>query len=78
MNRVESPCTPVAVRAIAATVAMVLAAAVAVLVVLRVERVLIWLLVSLFLTTSLWPLVGGAHRGPRPGSALGWDRSAIG
>jgi len=62
MNRVDSPCTPVPVRAIAATIAMVLAAAVAVLVVLRVERVLIWLLVSVFLTTALWPLVGVVER----------------
>ena len=74
MNRVDSPRTPVPVRAIAATIAMVLAAAVAVLVVLRVERVLIWLLVSVFLTTALWPLVGVVERrtkAPRSVAILG-------
>jgi len=74
MSRVDSPRTPVPVRAIAATIAMVLAAAVAVLVVLRVERVLIWLLVSVFLTTALWPLVGVVERrtkAPRSVAILG-------
>jgi len=74
MNRVDSPRTPVPVRAIAATIAMVLAAAVAVLVVLRVEHVLIWLLVSVFLTTALWPLVGVVERrtkAPRSVAILG-------
>ncbi len=74
MNRVDSPRTPVPVRAIAAAIAMVLVAAAAVLVVLRVERVLIWLLVSVFLTTALWPLVGVVQqrtRAPRSVAILG-------
>lgn len=62
--------TPVPVRIIAATIGMVLLTAVAVLVVLRVERVLIWLLVSLFLTTALWPLVAFVQRRGRMSRSL--------
>lgn len=55
--------TPVPVRAIAATIGMVLLTVIAILIVTRVERVLVWLLISVFLTTALWPLVGLAqHR----------------
>src|SRR4051794_598504 len=54
---------PVPVRTIAATIGMVLATVIGVLIVMRVERVLIWLAVSAFLTTALWPLVALAqHR----------------
>jgi predicted PurR-regulated permease PerM len=52
----------VPVRTIAAAIAMVLATAVAVLFVMKVERILIWLAVSVFLATALWPLVGLAER----------------
>jgi predicted PurR-regulated permease PerM len=52
----------VPVRTIAATIGMVLLTVVAVLIVMRVERILIWLAVSVFLTTALWPLVGLAQR----------------
>jgi predicted PurR-regulated permease PerM len=56
---------PVPVRTIAATIGMVLATVVAVLVVMRVERVLVWLAVSLFLTTALWPVVAFVQRRTR-------------
>ena len=56
---------PVPVRTLAAGIGMVLATVVAVLVVVRVERVLVWLVVSLFLTTALWPLVGLVQRRAR-------------
>ena len=52
----------VPVRTIAATIGMVLATLVAVLFVMKVERILVWLVVALFLATALWPLVGLAQR----------------
>lgn len=57
-----APRPPVPVRAIAATIGMVLLTVVAVVVLLRVERVLVWLLVSAFLATALWPLVALVQR----------------
>ena len=59
---VTSARPPVPVRTIATAIGMVLLTVVAVLVVLRVERVIVWLLVSVFLTTALWPLVGAVQR----------------
>ncbi|MCW2585040.1 MAG: family transporter [Frankiales bacterium] len=49
---------PVPVRTIAATIAMVLATVVAVVFVMQVQRVLVWLVVSAFLATCVWPVVG--------------------
>lgn len=56
------PAERVPVRTIAATIGMVLATFVVVLFVMKVERILVWLAVSLFLATALWPLVGLAER----------------
>jgi predicted PurR-regulated permease PerM len=57
-----APQQPVPVRTILTTIGLVLATAVAVLFVMKVERILIWLIVSLFLATALWPLVDIAER----------------
>ncbi|HEY2207442.1 MAG TPA: AI-2E family transporter [Pseudonocardia sp.] len=45
-----------------ATIGQVLATAVAVLFVIRVERVLVWMLVALFFTVALYPVVGWVER----------------
>jgi predicted PurR-regulated permease PerM len=55
----------VPVRTIATTIAMVLATVVAILFLQKVERILVWLLVSVFLATALWPLVGLVERRTR-------------
>ncbi len=52
----------VPVRTILATIGLVLATVVAVEVVIQVARILVWLVVSLFLATALWPVVGVAQR----------------
>jgi predicted PurR-regulated permease PerM len=68
-----APLSPVPVRTILATIGLVLATAVAVLFVMKVEKVIVWLLVSLFLTTALWPLVDLAQRrlrAPRSAAVL--------
>ena len=55
----------VPVRTIAAALGMTLATVVAVLLVLKVERILVWLAVSAFLATAMWPLVGALERRTR-------------
>jgi predicted PurR-regulated permease PerM len=62
---VTSSRSPVPVRTIAATIAMVLATFIAVLVVQRVHRVLAWLIVSAFLATAVWPAVDLVQRRTR-------------
>lgn len=65
---------PAPVRVIAVAIGMVLLTVVAVLIVTRVERVIIWLLVSVFLATALWPLVAFVQRRthvPRSVAVLG-------
>ncbi|MCW2777307.1 MAG: hypothetical protein JWN17_1032 [Frankiales bacterium] len=52
----------VPVRTLAVGIGMVLATVVGVLVLVRVERVLVWLAVSAFLATALWPLVAVVQR----------------
>ena len=52
----------VPVRTILTTIGLVAAAAVAVLFVMRVERVLIWMLVALFFAVALYPLVDWVQR----------------
>ena len=53
---------PVPVRAIATAPGLALLTVVGVLIVMRVERVPIWLAISAFLTTALWPVVAFAQR----------------
>jgi predicted PurR-regulated permease PerM len=48
----------VPVRTILATIGLILATIVAVLFVMRVEQVLVWMLIALFFTVALFPLVG--------------------
>ncbi|MCW2674390.1 MAG: putative PurR-regulated permease PerM [Frankiales bacterium] len=60
-----APGAPVPVRTILATIGFVLLTYVAVLAVMKVERVIVWLVVSLFLATALWPLVGLIERHAR-------------
>ena len=55
----------VPVRTIAAALGMTLGTVVAVLLVLKVERILVWLAVSAFLATAMWPLVGALERRTR-------------
>jgi predicted PurR-regulated permease PerM len=52
----------VPVRTILTIIGLVLATAVAVLFVMAVERVLIWMVVALFFTVALYPLVGWLQR----------------
>jgi predicted PurR-regulated permease PerM len=52
----------VPVRAIAATIAMVLATALALLLLYEVRRILVWLVVAAFFTIALYPLVGWVER----------------
>ena len=52
----------VPVRTILATIGLVLATVVAVVIVMKVAKVLVWLGVSAFLATALWPLVDLAER----------------
>jgi predicted PurR-regulated permease PerM len=54
--------SPVPVRTIAATIAMVLGTLVAVLFVIKVKRVLVWIVVAAFLATCVWPVVGTVER----------------
>jgi predicted PurR-regulated permease PerM len=57
-----APSAPVPVRTILATIGFVLLTWIAVLTVMKVERVIVWLVVSLFLATALWPLVDVTQR----------------
>jgi predicted PurR-regulated permease PerM len=50
------------VRTILATIGLVLATVVAVLFVMRVERVLVWMVIALFFTVALYPVVGWVQR----------------
>jgi predicted PurR-regulated permease PerM len=52
----------VPVRTIAATIAMVLATALALLLLYEVQRILVWLVVAAFFTIALYPLVGWVER----------------
>jgi predicted PurR-regulated permease PerM len=52
----------VPVRTILATIGLILATVVAVLFVMRVEQVLIWMLIALFFTVALYPLVNLVQR----------------
>ena len=52
----------VPVRTILATIGLILATVVAVLFVMRVEQVLVWMLIALFFTIALFPLVGWVQR----------------
>ncbi|MFN2537756.1 MAG: AI-2E family transporter [Mycobacteriales bacterium] len=52
----------VPVRTILATIGLVLATAVAVLILMEVAKILVWLVVSAFLATALWPLVDVTER----------------
>jgi len=52
----------VPVRTILATIGLVLATVVAVLFVMRVEQVLVWMLIALFFTVALYPLVSLVQR----------------
>jgi predicted PurR-regulated permease PerM len=52
----------VPVRTILATIGLILATVVAVLFVMRVEQVLVWMLIALFFTVALFPLVGWVQR----------------
>jgi predicted PurR-regulated permease PerM len=52
----------VPVRTILATIGLLLATLVAVLFVMRVERVLVWMLIALFFTVALYPLVNLVQR----------------
>jgi predicted PurR-regulated permease PerM len=52
----------VPVRTILATIGLILATLVAVLFVMRVEQVLVWMLIALFFTVALYPLVGLVQR----------------
>jgi predicted PurR-regulated permease PerM len=55
----------VPVRTIAATIGMVLATVVVIAVLMKVERILLWLVVAAFLATALWPVVGLVQRRTR-------------
>jgi predicted PurR-regulated permease PerM len=61
----------VPVRTILATIGLVLAAVVAVLFVMRVEQVLVWMLIALFFTVALYPLVNLVQR------RLTWCRRSL-
>ena len=52
----------VPVRTILVTIGLILATVVAVLFVMRVERVLVWMLIALFFTVALYPLVNLVQR----------------
>jgi hypothetical protein len=52
----------VPVRTILATIGLILATVVAVLFVMRVEQVLVWMLIALFFTVAIYPLVGLVQR----------------
>ena len=63
MGRMTAPARqPVPVRTILATIGLVLATIVLVVIVREVARILVWLVVSAFLATTLWPLVGLVER----------------
>jgi hypothetical protein len=47
----------VPVRTILATIGLILATVVAVLFVMRVEQVLVWMLIALFFTVAIYPMV---------------------
>jgi predicted PurR-regulated permease PerM len=59
---VDRSYTRVPVRTILAAIGLVLATIVAVLFVMRVEQVLVWMLVALFFTVALFPLVDWVQR----------------
>ena len=52
----------VPVRTILATIGLILATVVAVLFVMRVEQVLVWMIIALFFSVALYPLVGLVER----------------
>ena len=52
----------VPVRTILATIGLILATVVAVLFVIQVERVLVWMLIAVFFTVTLYPLVAWVQR----------------
>src|SRR3954454_11244801 len=52
----------VPVRTILATIGLILATVVAVLLVMRVEQVLVWMLIALFFTVALYPVVNFVQR----------------
>src|SRR3954447_6135915 len=52
----------VPVRTILATIGLVLATVVAVLFIMRVEQVLSWMVIALFFTVALYPLVSWVQR----------------
>jgi predicted PurR-regulated permease PerM len=52
----------VPVRTILATIGLLLATTVSVLFVMRIERVLVWMVIALFFAVALHPLVGWVHR----------------
>src|SRR3954467_8501216 len=52
----------VPIRTILATIGLILATVVAVLFVMRVEQVLVWMLIALFFTVALYPLVNLVQR----------------
>src|SRR3954447_4266977 len=52
----------VPVRTILATIGLVLATVVAVLFIMRVEQVLVWMVIALFFTVALYPLVNWVQR----------------
>jgi predicted PurR-regulated permease PerM len=52
----------VPVRTILATIGLILATVVTVLFIMRVEQVLVWMLIALFFTVALFPLVGWVQR----------------
>jgi predicted PurR-regulated permease PerM len=53
---------PVPVRTIAATIAMVLGTVLALLVLREISRVAVWIIVALFFTVALYPVVGWVER----------------
>ena len=57
-----SPRSRVPVRAIAATIAMVLATALLLLMLREVQRVVVWIIVAVFFAVALYPVVGWAER----------------
>src|SRR3954467_5267048 len=61
----------VPVRTILATIGLILATVVAVMFVMRVEQVLVWMLIALFFTLALYPLVDF----PRP--RISWGRRSL-
>ena len=52
----------VPVRTILATIGLILATVVAVLFVMRVEQVLVWMLIALFFTVAIYPVVNFVQR----------------